>query len=85
MPESRPRLAQSSEHDERSSSSSSTRNLILFEVVVEKHLKKETGLDRHTLGRERFVSEVWKWKEKYGVIIIDQLVRNPQRLIDCSA
>lgn len=31
-------------------------------------------LTRHDLGREKFLEEVWKWKEKYGNTIVDQLV-----------
>ena len=47
---------------------------IATQNVVEKQLTRE-GLDRHTLGRERFVERVWKWKEEYGGQIIDQLKR----------
>lgn len=45
---------------------------IATQNVVEKMLK-EKNLDRKTLGRERFIEEVWKWKEKYGSTIIFQL------------
>ena len=38
---------------------------IATQVVVEKKLKKERNLSRHDLGREKFVEEVWKWKEEY--------------------
>ena len=37
---------------------------IATQVVVEKKLMKERGLSRHDLGREKFVQEVWKWKEQ---------------------
>jgi valyl-tRNA synthetase len=37
---------------------------IATQVVVEKKLKRETGMSRHDLGREKFVAEVWKWKEE---------------------
>ncbi|MBW2121461.1 MAG: valine--tRNA ligase [Deltaproteobacteria bacterium] len=47
---------------------------IATQNVVEKQLAKE-GLDRHALGRERFVERVWKWKEEYGGVIIEQLKR----------
>ena len=47
---------------------------IATQNVVEKQLAKE-GLDRHVLGRERFVERVWKWKEEYGGHIISQLRR----------
>jgi valyl-tRNA synthetase len=45
---------------------------IATQNVVEKQLFEE-GLDRHTLGREKFVERVWKWKEQSGGIIISQL------------
>ena len=44
---------------------------IATQNVVEKKLKKE-GLTRFALGREKFIEEVWKWKEKYGDIILNQ-------------
>jgi valyl-tRNA synthetase len=30
---------------------------------------------RHDLGREKFLEEVWKWKEQYGSRICQQLRR----------
>jgi len=39
---------------------------------VEQKLKKE-GKSRFDLGQEKFLEEVWKWKEQYGSIILDQL------------
>lgn len=45
---------------------------IATQNVVEKELKKQ-GLNRHSLGREKFIEKVWEWKEKYGDIIIGQL------------
>jgi valyl-tRNA synthetase len=45
---------------------------IATQNVVEKKLKKE-GLTRFDLGREKFTKEIWKWKDKYGNIILDQL------------
>ena len=48
---------------------------IATQVVVEKLLMKERGITRHDLGRDRFVQEVWKWKDKYGNRIYDQLRR----------
>ncbi len=47
---------------------------IATQNVVEKELKKQ-GIDRHKLGREEFVKQVWKWKEQYGGRIIHQLKR----------
>ena len=46
---------------------------IATQNVVEKRLRLDEKLTRHDLGREKFVERVWKWKEKYGGIIIDQL------------
>lgn len=37
---------------------------IATQVVVEKKLVKDRGLSRHDLGREKFLEEVWKWKEQ---------------------
>lgn len=34
---------------------------------------REERLDRHMLGREKLIERVWKWKEKYGGIILKQL------------
>jgi len=45
---------------------------IATQNVVEKALKKETGQNRHDLGREAFVGKVWEWVEEYGGIILDQ-------------
>ncbi|XP_020205545.1 valine--tRNA ligase, mitochondrial 1 isoform X1 [Cajanus cajan] len=48
---------------------------IATQVVVEKKIMREKQLTRHDLGRERFISEVWKWKHKYGGTILQQLRR----------
>ncbi len=45
---------------------------IATQNVVEKQLMGE-GLDRHALGREKFIERVWKWKEQSGGTIISQL------------
>jgi valyl-tRNA synthetase len=47
---------------------------IATQNVVERELRKE-GLSRHDLGREKFVSRVWQWKEQYGGIILKQIRR----------
>lgn len=47
---------------------------IATQHVVEKQLLQE-GLDRHKLGRERFIERVWRWKEESGGAIINQLKR----------
>ena len=44
---------------------------IATQNVVEKKLRKE-GISRFDLGREKFIEEVWAWKEKYGDIILNQ-------------
>src|SRR5262249_35310908 len=47
---------------------------IATQNLVEKALL-ERGLPRQELGRERFLEEVWKWKEQYGGLILRQLRR----------
>ncbi len=47
---------------------------IATQNVVERKLAEE-GLTRQELGRERFLEEVWAWKDKYGSTIINQLKR----------
>ena len=47
---------------------------IATQSMVEKKLKKE-GKTRLDLGREKFVEEIWKWKNEYGNKILDQLKR----------
>lgn len=45
---------------------------IATQNVVERSLAKE-GVKRQDIGREKFVEEVWKWREEYGSTIIRQL------------
>ncbi len=45
---------------------------IATQNVVERKLAKE-GVKRQDMGREKFVEEVWKWREEYGSTIIRQL------------
>ncbi len=45
---------------------------IATQMVVERELAKE-GRSRFELGREAFVAEVWRWKEKYHARITEQL------------
>jgi valyl-tRNA synthetase len=47
---------------------------IATQNVVERKLA-EDGLDRHRLGREKFIEAVWQWRRKYGSAIINQLKR----------
>ncbi len=45
---------------------------IATQNVVERELAAE-GLSRHDLGRDRFVEQVWAWKEKSGGLITEQI------------
>src|SRR5260370_30479235 len=45
---------------------------IATQTVVERQLRKE-GKTRHDIGRAEFVIRVWEWKERYRVIIVEQL------------
>ena len=44
---------------------------IATQMVVERQLQQEK-LSRHDLGREKFIDEVWKWKETSGNTISNQ-------------
>jgi len=43
------------------------------QIKVEEEIKKNEGLTRYDLGREKFLERVWAWKEQYGDSIINQL------------
>ena len=45
---------------------------IATQIKVEENLRKEEGLTRYDLGREKFLERVWQWKEKYGNRIVEQ-------------
>ena len=45
---------------------------IATEVKIIEQLKKE-GVDKETLGREKFLERAWEWKEEYGGRIVSQL------------
>ncbi len=47
---------------------------IATQLVVERRLS-ERQLNRRTLGREKFLEEVWKWKAESGGTIVSQLKR----------
>jgi valyl-tRNA synthetase len=47
---------------------------IATQNVVERQLAEE-GVDRHQLGREKFIDRVWEWRQLYGGKIINQLKR----------
>ena len=47
---------------------------IATQMVVERQLEAQ-GINRHDLGREKFIEQVWKWKEKSGGAITQQMRR----------
>jgi valyl-tRNA synthetase len=47
---------------------------IATQMVVERQLEAQ-GLDRHQLGRDKFVEKVWEWKQQSGGTITRQLRR----------
>jgi valyl-tRNA synthetase len=46
---------------------------IATQIKVEEMLRKDEGLTRYDLGREKFLERVWEWKRLYGDRIITQL------------
>ena len=46
---------------------------IATQIKVEEALRKEEGLTRYDLGREKFLERVWDWKNKFGGRIINQI------------
>ena len=52
---------------------------IATQIKVEEELRKNEGLTRHDLGREKFLERVWDWKNKYGHRIVEQ-----QKKLGCS-
>jgi len=49
------------------------------QTAVEKHIRNTEKKTRHDFTREEFVARIWKWKEEFGGIIIQQLKK-----IGCS-
>src|SRR5437667_1504087 len=45
------------------------------QTAVEKWLRKNEGITRHDLGREKFLQRVLEWQDRHGGIIIQQLKR----------
>ena len=45
---------------------------IATEVRITDELKKQ-GIDKHDLGREKFLEKAWEWKKEYGGTIVSQL------------
>lgn len=48
---------------------------IATQMVVERKLAAEGKPDRRTMGREKFLDEVWTWKAESGGTIVNQLKR----------
>lgn len=48
---------------------------IATQVVVEKKLWREQKLNRHDLGREKFIEKIWQWRSEKGDRIYHQLKR----------
>ncbi|MHC4817059.1 MAG: valine--tRNA ligase, partial [Planctomycetota bacterium] len=46
---------------------------IATQAVVERKLFRERKVTRHDLGRDKFLEEVWAWKEESGGTILQQL------------
>ncbi|MBQ3824223.1 MAG: class I tRNA ligase family protein, partial [Clostridia bacterium] len=46
---------------------------IATQIKVEEFLRKNEGLTRYDLGREKFLERVWAWKKQSGDRIINQL------------
>ena len=49
---------------------------IATQIKVEEDLRKNEGLTRHDLGRDKFLERVWDWKNKYG----DRIVKQQRKL-----
>ena len=45
---------------------------IATQIKVEEELRKNEGLTRYDLGREKFLERVWDWKNKHGNRIVEQ-------------
>ena len=48
---------------------------IATQIKVEESLRKEEGLTKYDLGREKFLERVWDWKNRFGNRIVDQTKR----------
>ena len=48
---------------------------IATQMVVERKIMKEKKLTKNNLGREKFIEEVWNWKNESGDEILKQLKR----------
>ncbi|MBD5160464.1 MAG: valine--tRNA ligase [Oscillibacter sp.] len=45
---------------------------IATQIKLEEELRKNEGVTRYDLGREKFLERVWDWKNKYGARIVEQ-------------
>ena len=52
---------------------------ISTEVKIVEQMKKE-GIDKHDIGREKFLERAWEWTKLYGGTIVNQ-----QKRLGCSA
>jgi valyl-tRNA synthetase len=43
------------------------------QTAVEKHIRNTEKKARHDFTREEFIARIWKWKEEFGGIIVQQL------------
>ena len=48
---------------------------IATQMVVERRLAERQQPDRHKMGREAFIQNVWEWKDESGGLIFNQLKR----------
>ena len=48
---------------------------IATQMVVERKLAAESSPGREALGRDKFIDEIWKWKEQSGGTITQQMRR----------
>jgi len=48
---------------------------IATQLMVERDLLKTEEITREELGREKFITRTWEWKEKYGGMITNQIRR----------
>ena len=48
---------------------------IATEIVVEKMIKEKLKMNKHEIGREKFIDNIWEWKKLSGNKIIDQMKR----------
>ena len=59
---------------------------IATQVVVEKRLWEEKGKTRHDLGRDKFLEEIWKWKNEYESChekLVFGILYQQTRLLSC--